>query len=115
MMLHCMKSIQSRSFFWSVFSCIRTEYRDLLGKSPYFLRIQENTDQKKLRFGHFSRTNHNANATSYRKYKHCDSDKSKTNVSDTLPLEDTLTLDAKVSKDTFIDSPDKNPLFKGNN
>ena len=66
-------------------------------------------------FGHFSRTNHNANTTSYRKYKHCDSDKSKTNVSDTLPLEDTLTLDAKVSKDTFIDSPDKNPLFKKNN
>ena len=102
MMLHCMKSIQSRSFFWSVFSCIRTEYRKI--------RTRKNSG-----FGHFSRTNHNANATSYRKYKHCDSDKSKTNVSDTLPLEDTLTLDAKVSKDTFIDSPDKNPLFKGNN
>ena len=29
------------SFFWSVFSCIRTEYGDLL-------RTQENTDQKKL-------------------------------------------------------------------
>ena len=36
-------------FFWSVFSCIWTEYRDLLRKSPYSIRIQENTDQKKLR------------------------------------------------------------------
>ena len=30
-----MKSVQVRSFFWSVFSCIRTEYGDLLRKSPY--------------------------------------------------------------------------------
>ena len=36
-------------FFWSVFSCIRTEYGDLLRKSPYSVRIQENTDQKNLR------------------------------------------------------------------
>ena len=35
-------------FFWSVFSCIRTEYRDLYRKSPHLVRIQENTDQKKL-------------------------------------------------------------------
>ena len=28
--LHCMKSVQIRSYFWSVFSCIRIEYRDLL-------------------------------------------------------------------------------------
>ena len=27
---HCVKSVQIRSFFWSVFSCIRTEYGDLL-------------------------------------------------------------------------------------
>ena len=26
---HCVKSVQIRSFFWSVFSCIRTEYGDL--------------------------------------------------------------------------------------
>ena len=25
--IHCVKSVQIRSFFWSVFSCIRTEYR----------------------------------------------------------------------------------------
>ena len=44
-----MKSVQMRSFFWPVFSCIRTEYADILRKSPYSVRIQENTDQKKLR------------------------------------------------------------------
>ena len=60
---HCMKSIQIRSFFWSAFYCIRTEYGDLLRKSPYSVRLQENArskspysvwiqknaDQKKLR------------------------------------------------------------------
>ena len=47
--IHCVKSVQIRSFFWSVFSCLRTEYRDLRSKSPYSVRIQENTDQRKLR------------------------------------------------------------------
>ena len=47
--LHCVKSVQIRSFFWSVFSCIWTEYGDLLRKSPYSERIQENTDQIKFR------------------------------------------------------------------
>ena len=47
--LYCVKCVQIRSFFWSVFSCIRTEYGDLRSKSPYSVRIQENTDQKKLR------------------------------------------------------------------
>ena len=46
---HCVKSVQIRSFFWSIFSCIRTEYGDLRNKSPYSVRIQENTDQKNLR------------------------------------------------------------------
>ena len=36
--VHCVKSVQIRNFFWSVFSCIRTEYG-----------MRENTDQKKLR------------------------------------------------------------------
>ena len=44
-----MKSVQIRNFFWSVFSCIQTEYEDLLRKSPYSVRIQGNIDQKKLR------------------------------------------------------------------
>ena len=46
---HCVKSVPIWSSFWSVFSCIRTEYGDLLRKSPYSVRIQENADQKKLR------------------------------------------------------------------
>ena len=36
---HCVKSDQIRSYFWSVFSCIRTEY-------AYSVPTQENTDQK---------------------------------------------------------------------
>ena len=46
---HCVKYVQIRNFFWSVLSCIWTEYRDLLHKSPYSIQIQKNTDQKKLR------------------------------------------------------------------
>ena len=61
---HCVKSVQIQSFFWSIFSCIRTEYGDILRTEykeilrispysvrsipPYSLRIQGNTDQKKL-------------------------------------------------------------------
>ena len=33
---HCAKIVQIRRFFWSVFSCIRTEYGDLRSKSPCF-------------------------------------------------------------------------------
>ena len=46
--LQCEKSVQIRSFIWSVFSCIQTEYGNLL-QSPYSARIQENTGQIKLR------------------------------------------------------------------
>ena len=45
---HCVKSVQIRSFSWSVFSCIRTENVDLRSKSPYSVRIKKNQDQKKL-------------------------------------------------------------------
>ena len=37
---YCVKSVQIRSYFWSVFSCIRTEYGEIL-------RIQENTNTGK--------------------------------------------------------------------
>ena len=47
-MCPCVKSVQMRSFFWSIFSCIWTEYGELLSKSPYSVRIQENAGQKKL-------------------------------------------------------------------
>ena len=42
--IHCVKSVQKRSFFWSLFSRIRTE-----SISPYSVWMRENTDQKKLR------------------------------------------------------------------
>ena len=41
--IHCVKSVQIRSFFWSVFPCIRTEYRKL--------RTRKNSA-----YGHFSRS-----------------------------------------------------------
>ena len=46
---HCMKSVQIRSFYWSAFSRIRTEYGDLRSKYSYSVQMRENTDQKKLR------------------------------------------------------------------
>ena len=45
----CVKNLQIRSFLWSVLPRIWPEYGDLLRKSPYLVRIGENTDQKKLR------------------------------------------------------------------
>ena len=67
-----MKSAQIRSFFWSAFSCIQTEYGELLRKSPYSVRIQENTGQKNSVFGHFSRSvfvNINSTQASIIKYQ----------------------------------------------
>ena len=50
---HCVKSVQTWSFFWSLFSCIRTEYGYLLRKSSYLVWIQEKTNQRKLRIWSF--------------------------------------------------------------
>ena len=47
--VECEKSIKIKSFFWSIFCRIWTEYGDLLNKSPYSIQIRENTDQKRLR------------------------------------------------------------------
>ena len=33
-------------FFWSVFSCIQTDYGEILPISPYSVRMRENTDRK---------------------------------------------------------------------
>ena len=41
-----LKSVEMRNYFWSAISSIRTEYGDLPSKSPYSVRIQENTDHK---------------------------------------------------------------------
>ena len=46
---HCVKSGQIKSFFWSVFSHIQTEYGDILRISPYSVQMWEKRDQKKLR------------------------------------------------------------------
>ena len=48
------KGSKYRVFFWSLLSCIGTEYGDLRNKSPYSVRIQENKNQKNSIFGHFS-------------------------------------------------------------
>ena len=42
--LHCMNSIQIRSFFWSVFSRIWTEYWDLQSTGKYGLEKTPNLD-----------------------------------------------------------------------
>ena len=49
-MQHCVKYVQIRTFFWSIFSRIRTELEEILRISPYSVQIRENTDQKKLHF-----------------------------------------------------------------
>ena len=46
---HCVKCVQIRSFFWSLFSRIRIEYEEIRSISPYSVRMRENRDQKKLR------------------------------------------------------------------
>ena len=48
--IHYVKNVQIRSFFWSVFSCIRSEYGEIRSIPPYSVRMRENTDHKKLRF-----------------------------------------------------------------
>ena len=50
---HCVKSFQTRSFFWSVFSPIWTEYGDLRSKSPYSVQIREIRTRIYSEFGHF--------------------------------------------------------------
>ena len=43
-------------FFWSVFSCIRTEYGEIRSIFPYSVRMQENTDQKNSENRYFLRS-----------------------------------------------------------
>ena len=72
---HCLKSVQIQSFFWSVFSCIRTEYSlyfpysEYSSYSLYSRSIQSissiQSEYRKIRtrknsiFGHFSRIGKN--------------------------------------------------------
>ena len=54
--LHCVKSVQIQIFFWSAFSCIRTEYGD------FFVNLRIQSEYRKIRTrkksvcGHFSRS-----------------------------------------------------------
>ena len=43
-------------FFWSVFSCIQTEYGEIFRTFPYSVRIRENVGHKNSRYEHFSRS-----------------------------------------------------------
>ena len=45
--IHCVKSVQIRSFFWSLFSCILTKYGEIWSITPYSVQMRQNTDQKK--------------------------------------------------------------------
>ena len=61
-MHHCLKKQPLRQkcpnteFFMTAYSCIPTEFGDLLRKPPYSVRKQENTDQKNSVFGYFLRS-----------------------------------------------------------
>ena len=41
--------------FWSVFSCIQTEFGEILHISLYAVRMRANVDQSNPEYGHFSR------------------------------------------------------------
>ena len=52
--LQCVKSVRHWNFFWPVCSRIRADCEELQSKSPYSVRIWENTDKKNSQYGHFS-------------------------------------------------------------
>ena len=52
-MVHCVKSVQIRSFFWSLFSCIHTEYGNLRSIQSEYRELRT---RKNSVFGHFSRS-----------------------------------------------------------
>ena len=54
-LIHYVKSVQIRSFFWSVFSCIRTEY-GLNTDSPCSVECGKIRTRKNSVFWHFSRS-----------------------------------------------------------
>ena len=54
--IHTVERMSKYEIFWFLFSCIRTEYKDLPSKSPHSVRKQENTDQKNSVFGLFLRS-----------------------------------------------------------
>ena len=53
--IHWVKSPYSE-LFWSVFSCIWTEYGEIRSISSYSVRMRENTDQNNSEYGHLWRS-----------------------------------------------------------
>ena len=53
---HCEKSVQIRSYFWYLFSCIRTEYGEILRISPFQSECGKIPTRNNSLFGHFSRS-----------------------------------------------------------
>ena len=45
--------------FWSVFSHTRSAYEEILGISPYSVRMRENADHNNSEYGHFLRNGNN--------------------------------------------------------
>ena len=56
--MHCMKSVQTRSYFWSVFSCIRTEYGEIRSKRIRFSHDSRIglSDLRELKFKQFQKS-----------------------------------------------------------
>ena len=50
------KSVQLRDFFWPMFFCVWTKYRDLQSKSLYSVRIWKNDYQEKHAYIDISHT-----------------------------------------------------------
>ena len=50
------KNCPYSELFWSVLSCIWSEYGEIRGISPYSVQIRENTDQNNSEYEHFSRS-----------------------------------------------------------
>ena len=48
---HFLKSVQVRGYFWSVFSCIRTEYGDLLRKMCQYVSVKYQLNLTKIENG----------------------------------------------------------------
>ena len=55
---HCVRSVQIRSLFWSVFSRIRTEYGEIRSIFPCSVQMLENADKNNSKYGHFLRSVH---------------------------------------------------------
>ena len=53
---HCVKNVQIRRFFWSVFSCIWAEYGNLLSPSTGKYEYRKIRSRKNSVFRHFSRS-----------------------------------------------------------